>query len=154
MDMFSSSSFNICIRHQALPLLQNSPALELHTDSTAKPVVPLHWKEAVYEGLMRDVRLWVIERVPLNTPVTWQSRMHITAKHDRSPRRTIYYQAVNDVSPRQIHHTHSPWHIVSTIPAGQRKSCFDAFHGYHSLKLASEEDRNVTTFISEWGNFR
>ena len=160
MDRFSSSSFNIC-EHQALPLLQNSPPLELHTDPTAKPVavhrpavVPLHWKEAVYEGLMRDVRLGVIERVPLNTPVTWQSRMHITAKHDGSPRRTIDYQAVNDVSPRQTHHTHSPWHIVSTIPAGQRKSCFDAFHGYHSLKLASEADQNVTTFITEWGNFR
>ena len=160
MDRFSSSSFNVC-EHQALPLLQNSPPLELHTDPTAKPVavhraavVPLHWKEAVYEGLMRDVRLGVIERVPLNTPVTWQSRMHITAKHDGSPRRTIDYQAVNDVSPRQTHHTHTPWHIVSTIPAGQRKSCFDAFHGYHSLKLASEEDKNVTTFITEWGNFR
>ena len=160
MDRFSSSSFNIC-EHQALPLLQNSPPLELHTDPTAIPVavhrpavVPLHWKQAVYEGLMRDVRLGVIERVPLNTPVTWQSRMHITAKHDGSPRITIDYQAVNAVSPRQTHHTHSPWHIAFTIPAGQRKSCFDAFHGYHSLKLASEEDRNVTTFITEWGSFR
>ena len=35
-----------------------------------------------------------------------------------------------------------------------KESCFDAFHGYHSLKLASEDDRNVTPFISEWGNFR
>ena len=160
MDRFSSSSFNIC-EHQALPMLQNSPPLELHTDPTAKPVavhrpavVPVHWKEAVYEGLMRDVRLGVIERVPLNTPVSWQSRMHILAKHDGSPRRTIDYQAINAVSPRQTHHTHSPWHIVSTVPANQRKTCFDAFHGYHSLKLASEEDKNVTTFITEWGNFR
>ena len=73
---------------------------------------------------MRDVRLGVIERIPLNTPVTWQSSIHITAKHDRSPCRTIDYQAVNDSSPRQTYHTHS------------------------------EEDRNITTFISEWGNFR
>ena len=160
LDRYTSSSFNIC-EHQALPLLKNSPPLQLHVDPTVKPVsvhrpavVPLHWKDAVYDGLMRDVRLGVIERVALNTPVKWQSRMHITAKHDGSPRRTVDYQAVNAVSPRQTHHTHSPWHIASTIPAGQRKSCFDAFHGYHSLKLATDEDKDYTSFITEWGRFR
>jgi hypothetical protein len=160
MDSFASSTFNVC-EHQTLPMLQSSPPLRLHVDPSAKPVavhrpsaVPLHWQEPVLSGLKRDERLGVIERVPLNTPVEWQSRMHITAKHDGSPRRTVDYQALNAVSPRQTHHTQSPWHLVSSIPGGTKKSCFDAFHGYHSLPLATEEDRAATTFVTPWGRFR
>ena len=160
LDRYAASSFNVC-EHQPLPTLQNSPPLELHVDPSANPiavhrpaVIPLHWKEAVQEGLLRDVRLGVIERVPLNTPVKWQSRMHITPKHSGEPRRTVDYQAINSVSPRQTHHTPTPWHLVSSIPEGMHKSCFDAFHGYHSLKLASEQDKDATTFITEWGRFR
>ena len=160
LDRYASSSFNVC-EHQSLPMLQNSPPIELHVDPNATPVavhrpavVPLHWKEAVLEGLLRDIRLGVIERVPENTPARWQHRMHITAKHNGEPRRTIDYQTINSVSPRQTHHTPTPWHLVSSIPEGMYKSCFDAFHGYHSLRLATEEDREATTFITEFGRFR
>ena len=87
LGRYSSSSFNIC-EHQALPMLQNSPPIKLHVDPNAPPtavhrpaVVPLHWKEAVLEGLLRDIRLGVIEKVPENTPTKWQHRMHIIATH-------------------------------------------------------------------------
>ena len=30
----------------------------------------------------------------------------------------------------------------------------DNWHGYHSLPLATEADRNLTTFITPWGRFR
>jgi hypothetical protein len=163
LDRYADSSFNVC-EHQQLPMLKGSPPLELHSGSlspTTRPIavhrpamVPLHWQEPVLQGLLRDLRLGVIERVPLNTPVRWQSRMHITAKHNGEPRRTVDYQAINDVSPRQTHHTQAPWHIVASIPEGVRKSCFDAFHGYHSLQLATAEDRDATTFITPWGRFR
>ena len=76
IDRYSSASFNIC-ENQALPLLQSSPPLELHVDPSVKPVavhrpavVPIHWREAVKQGLLRDIRLGVIEKVPMNTPVT------------------------------------------------------------------------------------
>ena len=160
LDHYADSAFNVC-EHQPLPLLQNSPPLKLHVDPEATPkavhkpaTVPLHWHEAVFAGIQRDVRLGVLEPVPLNTPVGWQARMHITAKHDGSPRRTVDYQNLNSASPRQTHHTPSPWHTVASIPANVRKSTFDAFHGYHSLPLATEEDRDATTFITPWGRFR
>ena len=160
MDRYASSTFNVC-EHQPLPMMKSSPNLKLHVDPAATPkavhkpsVVPIHWKEAVHAGLMRDVRLGVLEQVPLNTPVMWQSRMHVTAKHDGSPRRVVDFQALNSVSPRQTHHTQSPWHLVSTIPGGTKKTTFDAFHGYHSLPLATEKDRAATTFVTEWGRFR
>jgi len=40
-----------------------------------KPVPkPLHWREAVKQGLDQDVRLGVIEPVPVGEPVTWCHR--------------------------------------------------------------------------------
>ena len=160
LDRYAASAFNIC-EHQPLPYLQGSPPLELHVDPTATPTavhtpgaVPLHWQQAVLDGLNRDVRLGVIERVPVNTPVRWQSRMVVTAKANGDPRRTVDFQAVNACSPRQTHHTQSPWHLVSSIPEGVVKTTFDCWHGYHSLKLASEKDKDATTFITPWGRFR
>ena len=160
LNRYASSTFNVC-EHQPLPLIQSSPPLQLHVDPEATPtavhkpsLVPLHWQEPVLKGLIRDCKLGVLERVPLNTPATRCSRMHITAKADGSPRRVVDYQEVNKASPRQTHHTPSPWLLVSSIPGGVRKSCFDAWHGYHSLPLATEADRAATTFITPWGRFR
>ena len=42
-----------------------------------------HWREEVKAGLDRDVRLGVLEKVPLGTPVTWCHRMVICAKKNR-----------------------------------------------------------------------
>ena len=160
LDRYRSSSFNTCERQQ-LPLISGSPPLELHVDPTAKPKachipasVPLHWQDAVKAGLERDVRLGVLERVPLNTPVCWQSRMVCAPKHDGSPRRTVDYNAVNEHCPRQTHHTRSPWLLASSVPAGVRKTVLDNWHGYHSLPLASDQDMDLTTFITPWGRFR
>ena len=54
--------------------MENSPLLRLFFDVKAKPVaahkpaaVPLHWDARVKAGLDRDVRLGVVERVPVNT---------------------------------------------------------------------------------------
>ena len=160
LDRYASSTFNVC-EHQPLPMISSSPPLQLHVDPEVAPkavhkpsLVPLHWQEPVLAGLIRDCKLNVLERVPLNTPAGWQSRMVVTAKTDGSPRRVVDYQEVNKASPRQTHHTPSPWLLVSSIPEGVRKSCFDAWHGYHSLPLATEADRAATTFITPWGRFR
>ena len=159
LDRYSASTFNCC-EHQPLPMLQDSPPLQLHIDPSVRPVaahvpaqVPLHWQLPVKEGLDRDCRLGVLERVPLNTPTVWQSRMVVAPKHDGSPRRTIDFKALNKATPRQTHDTQSPWSIVASIPENVRKTTFDAWHGYHSLRLA-EEDREATSFITPWGRYR
>ena len=157
---YRASAFNTCTR-QKIPTLSGSPPLELHVGPEIQPVachkpavVPLHWQEAVREGLERDVRLGVLEQVPLNTPVRWQSRMVCTPKHDGSPRRTVDYNVVNTHCPRQTHFTPTPWHVACSIPGGVFKSVLDNWNGYHSVPLASEADKDVTTFITPWGRFR
>ena len=159
LERYASSAFNCC-ENQALPLMSGSPPLQLHVDPQAKPVavhrpalVPLHWQVAVKAGLDRDVQLGVLQRVPVNTPARWQSRMVVVAKHDGSPRRTVDYKNLNQNAPRQTHHTASPWQLVSTVPEKVYKSSFDCWHGYHSLPLA-EEDRDLTSFITPWGRYR
>ena len=159
LDRFAASAFNCC-EHQPLPLMQGSEPLRLFVDPAAKPVaihtpsqVPIHWKDAVKQGLERDVRLGVIEKIPENTPSTWCSRMVITAKHDGTPRRVVDFQPVNDHAPRQTHHTETPWAIASAVPPNTRKSVLDAWHGYHSVEI-DPEDRYLTTFLTEYGRFR
>jgi hypothetical protein len=50
--------------------------------------VPLHWQNVVKAGLDRDVKLGVLEPVPVGEPVTWCHRMVICAKKNGKPRRS------------------------------------------------------------------
>ena len=60
-----------------IPVKAGAKPVAIHT-----PVpVPMHWEDQVYKDLMRDVALGVIEPVPVNTPVTWCSRMIIGRDH-------------------------------------------------------------------------
>ena len=79
LDLYSASSFNVC-EHQPLPLT-------LSIDLTATPKsfhtpipVPIHWQDEVKAVLDRDVRLGVLEKVPLGMLVTWCHRMVICTK--------------------------------------------------------------------------
>ena len=159
LDRYAASSFNTC-EHQPLPLMRDSPPLRLFVAKGAKPVavhspaaVPKHWEAQVQAGIERDVRLGVLERVPVNTPTSWVSRMIITPKSDGSPRRVVDFQAVNEHCPRQTHHTQSPWQIASAVPPSKTKTVLDAWHGYHSVPI-HPQDRHITTFITKAGRFR
>ena len=158
LDYYKSSTFNTC-EHQPLPLMEGPP-LKLMIDSDAEPVahhtpvpVPLHWQDDVKAGLDRDVRLGVIEPVPVGEPVTWCHRMVICAKKNGKPRRTIDFQPLNVHATRETHHTQSPFHQVRSVPHGKKKTVFDAWNGYHSVPIR-KEDRHFTTFITPWGRYR
>ena len=159
LDRYKASAFNCC-EHQPLRLMDGSPPLRVFVDDEASPVavhspsqIPLHWQKQVKDGLDRDVRLGVLERVPVNDPVTWCSRMVITPKPDGSPRRVVDYTSLNKHAPRQTHHTESPWSIVSSVPPNKVKSVLDCWHGYHSVPL-HPADRHLTTFITPYGRYR
>ena len=134
--------------------MNGSPPLRLHMDPAATPsaiytpsAVPRHWVKDVQAGLDCDKLLGVIERVPVNDPVTWTSRMVVTPNSDGSPRSVIEFQAVNKHTPRQTHHTRSPWAIASSVPEGKVKSVLDNWHEYHSVPL-HPTDRHITTFLT------
>ena len=158
LDYYAGSAFNTC-EHQPLPMMKCEP-LQLHVDPNAKPVaihkpalVPIHWQERVHSDLERDVQIGVLEKVSPNTPVTWCSRMVVTAKSDGSPRRTVDLQPQNRHSVRQTHHVQTPFHLADRVPQGTKKTVTDAWNGYHSVPIR-EEDRHVTTFITPWGRYR
>ena len=159
LDRFSSSAFNCCEK-QPLPLMDQSPPLRIFVSEDAVPVavhtpiqVPLHWKSDVKRGLDRDCELGVLEKVPVNDPVTWCHRMLITPKANGQPRRVVDFTSLNKFAPRQTHHTESPWSLVSSIPKNKVKSTLDCWHGYHSVPLAPS-DRHLTTFVTPWGRYR
>ena len=158
LNHYSSSTFNVC-EHQTLPLMEGPP-MRLMIDPEATPTahhspipVPLHWQDDVKAGLDRDVRLGVLEPVPIGEPVTWCHRMVICAKKNGKPRRTIDFQPLNIHATRETHHTQSPFHQARSVPQGKKKTIFDAWNGYHSVPL-HPEDKHYTTFITPWGRYR
>ena len=159
LKQYASSAFNQC-EHQPLPLMRDSPPIKLHVDPKAKPFaihksrpVPIHWREQVKAELERDVRLGVLERVPIGEPTDWCSPMVICPKTNGDPRRTVDLQALNHVSVRQTHPSDSPFHQALSVPKHTIKTVVDAWQGYHSVPLA-DEDRHYTTFLTPWGKFR
>ncbi|MEW8309573.1 MAG: DDE-type integrase/transposase/recombinase [Candidatus Thiodiazotropha endolucinida] len=158
LDHYKSSTFNNC-EHQPLPLMAGPP-MKLMVDSNAEPVayhtpipVPIHWRDTVKAGLDQDVRLGVIEPVPIGEPVTWCHRMVVCAKKNGEPRRTVDLQPLNAHATRETHHTPSPFHQARSVPNGKKKSVLDAWNGYHSVPIR-EKDRHLTTFITPWGRYR
>ena len=157
-SIFKASTFNVCT-HQPLPMMAGPP-LRLNIDPGAKPVtvhkaasVPVHWENKVKEHLDRDVRLGVLEKVPVGTPDTWCHRMVIVGKANGEPRRVVDFQPLNQHATRETHHTKSPYHQARSVPKEVKKSVFDAWNGYHSVPL-HPEDTHFTTFITPWGRYR
>ncbi|KAK2563731.1 Uncharacterized protein P5673_012717 [Acropora cervicornis] len=158
LDRYASSTFNTC-PHRALPSMEGPP-IEIHVEPTATPKachtpapVPLHWQRRVYEELLRDEALGVIERVPYGEPVTWCHRMVITRKHDGSPRRTVDLSPLNKFCRRETFATETPFHLARRIPKDTWKTVTDAWNGYHSVPLR-QSDRHLTTFVTPFGLWR
>ena len=149
LNRYASSTFNTCT-HRPLPCMEGPP-VEIHIDPAASPKachtpasVPLHWQQRVYEDLLRDEALGVIERVPYGEPVTWCHRMVITRKHDGSPRRTVDLSPLNKFCQRETFAMESPFHLACRIPKDTWKTVTDAWNCYHSVPLR-ESDRHLTT---------
>ena len=150
------------IQHLRMPntASDGGPPLELHFDPEAKLIavhkpipVPLHWQQEVKESLDRDVNLGVLEGVPVGEPVTWCHRMVTARKKNSKPRRTVDKQVLNKHAVCETHHTQSPFHQATLVPAGTKKTITDAWNGYHSVPIR-EEDRHLSTFITPWGRYR
>ena len=102
------------------------------------------------EEIKRDIRLGVLERVPVNTPVTWCSRIHVVAKKSGESRRVVDMSPVNKAARRQTHYVEPPFQQAAAVPPGTVGFTSDAWNGYHSV-LLDPRDRHITTFLTSWG---
>ena len=107
----------------------------------------------MYEDLLRDEALGVIERVPYGEPVTWCHRMVVTRKHDGSPRRTVDLSPLNKFCRRETFASETPFHMARKVPGNTWKTVTDAWNGFHSVPIR-ESDKNLTTFITPFGRWR
>ena len=158
MKRYESSTFNTC-PHRPLPCM-DGPPVEIHVDPKAEPKachkpanIPLHWQQRVYEDLLRDEALGVIERVPYGEPVTWCHRMVVTRKHNGNPRRTVDLSPLNKFCKRETFAAESPFQLARRIPKCTWKTVTDAWNGYHSVPLRPC-DKHYTTFITPFGRWR
>ena len=155
LDRYGASTFNTCT-HRLLPCMEGPP-IEIHVELTATPKachtpasIPFHWQQRVYEDLLRDKALGVIERVPYGEPVSWCHCMVITRKHDGSPRHTVDLSPLNKYCKRETFAYESPFHLARRIPKDTWKTVTNAWNGYHSVPLRVS-DRHLTTFITPFG---
>ena len=139
----------------------DGPPVEIHLDEgsiprtyhTAAPI-PVHWREKVYNDLLRDEALGVIKRVPYGEPATWCHRMVVTRKHhDGNPRRTVDLFPLNKFCKRETFAAESPFRLARRIPGNMWKTVTDAWNGYHSAPLR-ESDLHLTMFITPFGRWR
>ena len=158
LDYYASSAFNTCT-HQPLNLM-NTPLMRLMINDDATPAVhhnpipvPLHWQDEVKAMLDANVRMGVMEKVPIGEPVTWLHLMVIAERKSGKPRITVDLQPLNKHAIRETHHTQSPFHLARSIPHNTVKTIFHCWNGYHSLPLRPN-DRHLTTFITPWGRYR
>ena len=158
LDHYSSTAFNTCT-HQPLNLMK-TPMLRLMIDEDAKPRVhhkpipiPLHWQEKVKAQIDGNVRMGLMEPVPIGEPVTWSHQLVVAERKNGEPRLTVDLQALNAHAIRETHHTQSPFNLARAIPHNHVKTAFDCWNGYHSVPL-HPDDRHLTTFITPWGRYR
>ena len=110
---FADSAFNTCT-HQRLQAMSGKP-LEIAfkegyiLSAVHFPIPVAHqWKKEVKQAIDADVRLGIIEPVPVGTPTEWCSQMVVSTKSDGSPRRTVDLQKLNVSTIRKLTtHLHS-----------------------------------------------
>ena len=139
-DYYKSSVFNNC-PHQQIPLM-SGPPVSIHINPGAKLPsnhrtipVPLHFQDPVYEDILSDVKKGVCRRVAVGQKSTAISPMLIQTKKNGKPRRVVDYQELNQHCSRETHHTMSPFHQATLVPAGMKKTVTDAWNGYHSVPI-------------------
>ena len=98
----------------------SDPPMKIHVDPNAKPIavhkpipIPHHWQEQVKKDLDRDMKLGIIEKVPMGVPTTWQSRMVMVANKSGKPKRTVDLSPLNKHCLRETHSTKVPFFQVS-----------------------------------------
>lgn len=69
-------------------LLPDAKPYACHTPAS----VPKHWEVEVKKQLDEDVKMWILEPVPVGEATEWCARMVVVAKKSGQPRRTIDYQ--------------------------------------------------------------
>ena len=72
--------------------------------------------------------------------------MIVATKKNDSLQCTVNLQKVIGATLRETHHTPCPHDLVVSIPANQKKDCWN---NYHRLKLAKSA-KNATSFITKW----
>ena len=101
----------------------------------------------------KDFEQGIIEKVSQGEPTEWCARMVVVPKRNGGPRRTVDYQKLNSNCLREMHHTPTPFSLVTSIPQHTFKTTADAHNGFHQSQL-DEISSKLTTFVTPWGRYR
>ena len=80
----------------------------------------------VYDDLIRDEIMDLLEKVLHGEPNEWCYRILITRKHDGSLRRTVDLTPLNKFSKRESHAFETPFYLARRVPRNTWKTVTDA----------------------------
>ena len=138
----------------------DGPPIEKHVDPTATPkashtpaTIPIHWQKKVYEDLLCDEALGVVECIPYGEPVTWCHRVVVNRKHNCSPRWTVDLSSLNEFYQREMIAIKLAFYLAHQVPKDTWKTVTDTWNGYHSVPLGTSA-HHLKTFITPFGCWR
>lgn len=127
------------------------PPIKMHIDTAATPkarhtaaIVPLHWQQRVYNYLLQDEGLGVIECVPYG-----KSDMVPSHGSHSEARQLLWTSPLNKFCQRETFTTESPFHLARRIPMDTWKTIMGAWNSFHSVPLC-ELDHHLTI----WGRLQ
>lgn len=107
----------------------------------------------MYDDLLCDEALSIIECVPYGEPVTWCRGMVIAQKYDGFPCHRVDISPLNTFCQCETFVMESPFQLACRIPKDTWKTMTDARNSYHSVTLRVS-DRHFSTFIMPFGCWR
>ena len=117
--------------------------------------IAYHYREKVRAKLAEMEAQGLIERVPMDEPLTWLHPMVVVEKKNSTePRITVDFKHLNKYIERPVHPHNAPREAVARVPKGMKFfTTLDAKSGYWQVAL-DEESRKYTAFITPFGCFR
>ena len=113
-------------------------------DPTASPKachtlapISLHWQQWVYEGLICDDALGVIEHRSYGKPVMCCQGMVITGKHDGSPCCRVDLLPLNQYWEWETFTLKLPLHLACCFPKATWKIVTDTWNSHHCIPLTA-----------------
>ena len=156
LEAWFLDTFKVVFTTDMYPLrVMSGKPQHIHLKMDAVPVAvhtpipsPAHWRGQIKEILKDDIRLGIMEKVPIREPSEWVSRSLAVGKKDGSPRIVVDFMELNKNFLRESHPSKYPFDIISSIPLNTYKTVADAYQGYHQVHL-DKESSMLTTFMNE-----
>jgi hypothetical protein len=133
--------------------------VSLKVDPNVNPVahhprpIPVALRDMVQVKLGELEQQDIIERIPVGTPTSWCSALHVVLKKNGAVRLTIDPKDLNGALLREYHPSSTVEEVAQRCGQATYFTVLDANQGYFQIQL-DDESKNLTAFNTPFGRYR